>query len=155
MFWPCNVRWQRARQSCKLFLTVGVGGQQGERLASPKRQTVDGVAIRGPASIARKKSSLSVPQASTLKLEVYGPSADCIMCPTAMPGQMTRGLSVGYRAFSRLIVICFGASLSLFLVLFTHTLCSFLSSSKCKITATPVCCSDAVLERFLKHSKCK
>lgn len=113
VFWPCNVRWQRAQQCCKLFLTVG-WGTRGKDSQSPETDSA-WCGNMGPAPMAWNKKkpgcSLSPAAAGTwVCLQVWSPSAVCIMCLTAMLGQKNRGSPWGKGAFSRLIIICSSAS---------------------------------------------
>lgn len=53
VFWPCNVRWQRAQQCCKLFLTVGWGTREKD-LQSPETDSA-WCGDMGPAPISRNE----------------------------------------------------------------------------------------------------
>lgn len=113
LFWPCNVRWQRAQQCCKLFLTVGWGTEVNDS-QSPETDSA-WCGDTGPAPMARNKKGAACslgPAAAGMGvwLQVWSPSAVCLMCPTAMLGQMNRASLWGSWAFSRLIIICSNAS---------------------------------------------
>ena len=65
VFWPCNVRWQRAQQCCKLFLTVG-WGTRGKDSQSPETDSA-WCGDMGPAPMAWNKKGLGV--LSALRLQ--------------------------------------------------------------------------------------